>query len=80
MLTKLYKCHDYIYKDIKHLVRKNLKLHYNDVFFIESSINMLVKQLKLLNKCTNYFAINLTKFYKCHLYIYKDIKHLVRKN
>jgi hypothetical protein len=44
---------------------------------------MLIKQLKLLNKCTNYCSIHiygmLTKFYKCHLYIYKDIKHLVRK-
>jgi hypothetical protein len=47
---------------------------------------MLVKQLKLFNKCTNYCSIHitlygiLTKFYKCHLHIYKDIKHLVRKN
>jgi hypothetical protein len=45
---------------------------------------MLVKQLKLLNKCTNYCSIHiywiLTKFYNCHVYIYKDIKHLVRKN
>jgi hypothetical protein len=34
MLTKFYKCHLNIYKDIKHLVRKNYKLH-NNVFFIE---------------------------------------------
>jgi hypothetical protein len=33
MLTKFYKCHLYIYKDIKHLVPKNWKLHYN-VFVI----------------------------------------------
>jgi hypothetical protein len=46
---------------------------------------MLVKQLKLLNKCTNYCLVHIcwmvTKFYnKCHLYIYKDIKHLVLHN
>jgi predicted permease len=45
---------------------------------------MLVKQLKLLNKCTKYCSVHiywmLTKFYKFYLYIYKDIKHLVRKN
>jgi hypothetical protein len=40
---------------------------------------MLVKQLNLLNKCTNDCSMHiywmLTKFSKCHLYIYKDIRH-----
>jgi hypothetical protein len=35
MLTKFYnKFYLYIYKDIKHLVRKNYKLHNNNVFLI----------------------------------------------
>jgi hypothetical protein len=42
------------------------------------------KQLKQLNECANYCSIHiywiLTKFYKCHLHIYKDIKNLVQTN
>jgi hypothetical protein len=39
MFTKFYKFYLYIYEDIKHLVRKNYKLHNNNNVFLIVKFN-----------------------------------------